>query len=226
MSPTERPEIGRLLAVSVGEPRDFECQGDTIRTGIFKSPVKGSVWIGPTGLEGDGQADLSVHGGIDKAVYAFDDASTAYWRDVLDRSDLGPGSFGENLTLSGWPEAAVRIGDRFRIGEVELQVSQPRQPCFKLGMRFDDPSLPKRFFASGRVGYYLRVLEPGRVMAGDEVIRTETDVHRLDVQSLVSIWLDRTAAIADLERAVGLEALADAWRDPLRRRLEKGSTIS
>jgi MOSC domain-containing protein YiiM len=226
MSPTPRPEIGRLLAVSVAEPRDVDWQGDTIRTGIFKSPVKDAVWVGPTGVEGDGQADLSVHGGIDKAVYAYDETSTAFWREVLDRPDLGPGAFGENLTLSGWPEAAVRIGDRFRIGEVELQVSQPRQPCFKLGMRFDDPSLPKRFFASGRVGYYLRVLEPGRVRAGDDVIRTETDARRLDVQSLVAIWLDRTADAADLERAVGLEALANAWREPLRRRLEKGSTVS
>lgn len=212
---------GRLLAVSLGKPQDVEWRGETVRTGIFKSPVEGSVHAGRLGLRGDGQADLSVHGGLDKAVYAFDDSSTRFWRQALDREDLGPGEFGENLTVEGWPEERVRIGDRFRIGDALLEVSQPRQPCVKLGLRFDDPGLPKRFFASGRVGYYLRVIEEGELRAGDPVVRESTDPHGLDVRSLVAIWLDRKASPGSLERAVAIESLAEAWRTPLGDRLAR-----
>lgn len=217
----EVPARAQLLAVSLGRPREVEWRGETIRTGIFKSPVSGAVAAGTLGLEGDGQADLSVHGGLDKAVYAFDASSARYWQAELGRSDLGPGAFGENLTLEGWPETDVRIGDRFRIGGARFEVSQPRQPCAKLGLRMDDPGFPKRFFKSGRVGYYLRVLQPGRIEAGDEVVRLSSDEHGLDIAGLVRIWLDRGASSEDLERASGLEALADAWRDPLRERLER-----
>ena len=135
----------QLLAVSVGRPLEVHWRGDTIPTGIFKSPVDGRVRVGSRGIEGDGQADLSVHGGIDKAVYAFDESSAQYWRNELARTDLNAGMFGENLTLSGWPEDRVRIGDQFRIGSATFEVSQPRQPCMKLGLRFDDPTFPKRF---------------------------------------------------------------------------------
>lgn len=219
--PPEARLAEKLLAVSLGQPREVEWRGEVVRTGIFKSPVRGPIEVERLGLVGDGQADLSVHGGPDKAVYAYDVESARTWQAELGRSDLGPGAFGENLTVEGWPEARVRIGDRFRVGAALFEVSQPRQPCMKLGLRMDDPRFPKRFFASARVGYYLRVLEAGRIEAGDVVVRMSSDPQALDIVQLVRIWLDRAAPVEALERACGLEALADAWREPLRERLER-----
>ncbi|MFO0689344.1 MAG: MOSC domain-containing protein [Myxococcota bacterium] len=209
-----------LIAVSVGKPREVLWQGKPLVTGIFKSPVEGRVAVGPLGLEGDGQADLTVHGGVDKAVYAYDAHGTAYWRSQLGRPELGPGCFGENLTWTGLPEGQVFIGDRFRIGSACFEVSQPRQPCIKLAKRFEDAGFPKRFLESRRVGCYLRVIEPGDVGAGDPIERVAHDPASLDVASLVALFVARTPNEAELERAVGLTALADAWRIPLRERLE------
>lgn len=210
---------GILLAVSVGRAREVLWQGGSIRTGIFKSPVENRVAARRGGLDGDEQADLSVHGGIDKAVYAYDESNTRHWRDQLERPDLGPGAFGENLTVRGWPDERVFIGDRFRIGSACFEVSQPRQPCHKLARRFEDAGFPKRFLESRRVGYYLRVVEPGEIGAGDAIERIAHDEASLDVASLVSIWLGREPNRADLVRAAALPALADAWRTPLRERL-------
>lgn len=209
----------RLLAISVGTPRDVEWQGRPLRTSIFKSPVAGPVEAGRLGLAGDVQSDLSVHGGVDKAVYAYDASNTAWWRERLARPELGPGAFGENFTFAGVPDAEVFVGDRFRIGGACFEVSQPRQPCLKLARLFEDASFPKRFLASLRVGYYLRVVEPGHVAAGDAVVRVAHDATSLSIPELVSIWLGR-AGEADLERAASLACLADAWRLPLRERLE------
>jgi MOSC domain-containing protein YiiM len=222
MQPDE-PEPSELLAISVGPPRETNWRGQTIQTGIFKAPIEGRVEVGPHGIEGDGQADLSVHGGIDKAVYAYDDSSAEYWRDELGRPELAAGAFGENLTLRGWPEDRVRIGDLFRIGSASFEVSQPRQPCMKLGLRFDDPKFPKRFLASGRVGFYLRVLEAGSIAAGDEVARLRTSDEGLSVSRLVRIWLDRDVSASELERALSIETLAEAGREPLRERLARSS---
>lgn len=210
----------RVLAVCVGRARDVLWQGQPLRTGIFKTPVDGPVDVHSTGLGGDEQADLTVHGGVDKAVYAYAEESADHWRQTLARPEIGPGSFGENLTLRGWPDADVAIGDRFRIGSVCLEVSQPRQPCQKLARRFEDAAFPKRFLASRRVGFYLRVIEPGRLAAGDAVVRVHHDPTSLDLPTLVGIWLGRKSdlsphATAQLERAVALPALADAWRIPL-----------
>ncbi len=209
-----------LLAVSVGEPRDVEWQGRSLRTSIFKAPVAGPVEASRLGLAGDTQSDLSVHGGVDKAVYAYDESNTAWWRERLSRPDLGPAAFGENFTLSGLPDGDVWIGDRLRIGSACFEVSQPRQPCLKLARLFEDASFPKQFLASLRVGYYLRVVEPGRVAAGDPVVRVARNAESLSIPEVVSIWLGRETSEAALARAVGLEALADAWRIPLRERLE------
>jgi MOSC domain-containing protein YiiM len=211
--------VSRLLAVSVGKPRDVEWQGKPLRTAIFKSPVAGRVRARPLGLEGDVQADLSVHGGVDKAVYAYDLSSIDYWRERLGRPDLGPGAFGENLTVQGWPEAQVFIGDRFRIGTACFEVSQPRQPCLKLAKRFEDASFLKRFLESRRVGYYLRVVEPGEVAAGDPIVRVAHDTASLDIESVVALWLTRKPSATALARATALAALADAWRLPLEERL-------
>lgn len=209
----------RLLAVSVGKPRDVEWQGKPLRTAIFKSPVEGRVRASKLGLEGDVQADLTVHGGVDKAVYAYDLSSTDYWRDRLGRPELGPGAFGENLTVQGWPEALVFIGDRFRIGTACFEVSQPRQPCLKLAKRFEDASFLKRFLESRRVGYYLRVVEPGEIAAGDPIVRVAHDTASLDIESVVSIALARKPSEEALARVASLSALADAWKLPFQERL-------
>lgn len=219
-NPAAHASPATLVAISVGRPRDVEWQGKPLRTSIFKQPVVGPVEAGPLGLTGDAQADLSVHGGIDKAVYAYDESNTAYWRERLARPDLGPAAFGENFTLSGLPDDRIFIGDRLRIGTACFEVSQPRQPCLKLAKRFEDASFPKTFIKSLRVGYYLRVVEAGRVEAGDPVVRIAHDEGGLSIPAIVSIWLGLDASEAALARAAGLEALADAWRVPLRERLE------
>lgn len=215
----EEPQASQLLAISVGLPQEMQWRGQTIETGIFKSPIEGRVHVGRLGIDGDGQADLSVHGGLDKAVYAYDASSTQYWRDELERPELNAGIFGENLTLTGWPEDRVLIGDLFRIGTATFEVSQPRQPCMKLGLRFDDPKFPKRFLKSLRVGFYLRVIEEGSIAAGDDVSRIRTSEDGISISLLVALWLDRDATRVALERVVAIEALADAWRQPLRERL-------
>jgi len=215
------PTEACLQAVSVGLPREVPWQGSVVRTGIFKSPVAGPVAVGPLGLEGDGQADLEVHGGIDKAVYAYDQSGVDYWRSELGRDDLGPGSFGENLTLLGVSDDRIAIGDTLRIGTVLFQVSQPRQPCFKLGLRMQDPRFPKRFLAHERVGFYLRVLERGELKASDPIELVSRHPEAFIVHHLVALWRNNGAPREQLERAASLEALAEAWREPFRERIER-----
>lgn len=220
-SPGAGADGAALVAISVGQPRTVDWQGQPLRTSIYKQPVAGPVAVGPLGLEGDVQSDLSVHGGIDKAVYAYDESNTAYWRERLARPDLGPGAFGENFTLTGLPDEEVFIGDRLQIGTACFEVSQPRQPCSKLAKRFEDATFPKQFLASLRVGYYLRVVAPGRVATGDRVVRIARDETSLSIPALVSIWLGRGVSEDALAHAASLEALADAWRIPLRGRLDE-----
>jgi MOSC domain-containing protein YiiM len=170
----------RLLSVNVGLPRTVEFHGHTVRTGIFKEPVAFRVHVGKLGLDGDGQADLTVHGGPDKAVYAYDLSGYAHWRRALAR-DLPLGQFGENLTVEGLPETEVRIGDAYRIGTALFQVSQPRSPCFKLAMKMEMPDFPRRFLAAGRTGFYFSVLEEGEVGAGDTITRVSREPGEITV---------------------------------------------
>jgi MOSC domain-containing protein YiiM len=170
---------------------------------IAKTPVEGPVRVEGVNLAGDEQADRRVHGGPDKAVYAYAAEDTAWWSAEL-RRELGPGMFGENLTLSGVDVTGARIGERWRIGDVELEVCQPRLPCAKLGLRFGDPGMLKRFAVAGRPGAYLRILREGSLAAGDAVERLERPEHDVTV-GLVSaaILLDETL----LERAAAAPAL-------------------
>jgi MOSC domain-containing protein YiiM len=209
----------KLLSVNVGAPRDAVWRGEVVRTGIFKSPVSGSVAMHGHNLDGDAQADLSVHGGADKAVYGYPSEHYAFWCEWLEQDALPWGAFGENLTTEGLLEADVCIGDRFAIGTALLEVSQPRIPCHKLALRHQRADLPKRFLASGRSGFYFRIAVPGEVSAGDAIERTLSDPHRLsvaDVQSLARGAGDP----ARIRRAVEHPALAAVWREDLRRRLD------
>jgi MOSC domain-containing protein YiiM len=159
----------RLVAVSTGRPRQVGVRrGRPLMSAIFKAPVAGRVAAGPEGLDGDEQADLRVHGGPDKAVYAYAEEDTAWWEAELGRP-LGPGAFGENLTVAGLDVTGAVIGERWRVGTTELEVCQPRQPCSKLGIRFGDPRMVKRFAQVARPGAYLRVIVPGELGAGDAI---------------------------------------------------------
>ena len=155
----------QVLSVNVGGPRDVEWRGERVRTSIWKSPVPGRVAVRRTNLAGDEQSDLTVHGGPDKAVYVYPAEHYDFWRGELPDADLPFGAFGENFTTRGLAEPDVAIGDRFRIGDAEFVVTQPRMPCFKLGIRFQRPDMVKRFHASGRNGFYFAVTREGTVGA-------------------------------------------------------------
>ena len=167
-----------VVSVNVSLPKTVEWQGRQVTTGIFKEPVAGRIRIRRTGLAGDRQADPSVHGGPSKAVYAYPSEHYPFWRRELERSDLPWGSFGENLTTEGLDERTLRIGDRLRVGSALLRVTQPRMPCYKLGIRFGQMDMVRRFLASGRSGFYLAVLEEGDVAAGDpiELLQTKNNL--------------------------------------------------
>src|SRR5579872_2629722 len=159
----------KVLSVNVAMPRAVSIHGKQVETGIFKTPVSGPVAVGNLNLAGDGQADLSVHGGPDKAVYVYPSEHILHWKQALHRDDLGPGSFGENLTVEGLSENEIAIGDEFAIGTARFVVTQPRLPCFKLALALETPSIPKTFMESGRTGFYLRVLQEGSIAAGDAI---------------------------------------------------------
>jgi MOSC domain-containing protein YiiM len=207
----------KIVSVNVGTPRDAVWRGEIVRTGIFKSPVRGSVAMHGHNLDGDAQADLTVHGGADKAVYGYPSEHYGFWRDWLGVAELPWGAFGENLTTEGLLEPDVCIGDRFRIGSALLEVSQPRIPCHKLALRHDRADLPKHFLASGRSGFYFRIAEPGALSPGDAIERVASDPQQLsvsDVQSLARTKGDP----ALIRRAIAHPALAAVWRDDLRKR--------
>ena len=211
----------KIVSVNVSEPRPVMWRGRRIMTGIFKEPVEGRVRVRKLNLDGDGQADLSVHGGVDKAVYAYPSEHYPFWRRELELEDLPWGSFGENLTTEGWWEDEVHIGDRFRLGTAEVVVTQPRLPCFKLAMKFDRDDIVESFLEAGRPGFYLAVLQEGSVAAGDAMERIHEDENGVSVVDMIRLYLDKHGE-ADpdlLQRAVRIEALPKSWRGSLRKRL-------
>jgi MOSC domain-containing protein YiiM len=208
----------KLVAISVGGPRDVEWRGRVVRTSIFKTPVLGRVHVGRVDLEGDEQSDLSVHGGADKAVYAYPSEHYASWRTELPDPDLGWGAFGENFTTEGMLEGEVCIGDRYRIGTAELVVTQPRMPCYKLGIRFGRADMIKRFLQSGRSGFYFAVGREGDVAAGDAIERIVRDERGLTVADVVALYAADAANQSLLERASEHPVLPAGWRDYFRKR--------
>lgn len=208
----------RVASVNVGLPREVSWNGRTVVTGIFKSPVASSVLVRRLNLDGDGQADLSVHGGEEKAIYAYSAEHYAFWADRLGR-ELTPGNFGENLTTEGLLEDAVHIGDEFRVGTARLVVTQPRLPCFKLGIRFGDPGIVKAFVHAGKPGIYFAVLEEGSVGPGDPIERVVEDASRITVAEMFRLVLDHDADAASLRRLLAVPALAAVWRTWLQERL-------
>jgi MOSC domain-containing protein YiiM len=209
----------QLVSVNVGLPREVDWHGRVVRTSIWKEPVDGLVRVSPLNLAGDQQSDLSVHGGKDKAVYVYPREHYEYWKRELPGQDLPWGAFGENLTTEGLLEPDVRIGDRLRIGSAEFLVTQPRMPCFKLGVRFGRDDMVKRFLRSGRSGFYLAVLREGEVARGNPVEFAGRDEHGVTVADIASLYA-RDMDNADLlRRAVAVPALPESWKEYFRERL-------
>ena len=213
----------KLLSVNVSKPKAVSYNGETIHTGIFKVPVKGRVVLQKLNLKGDRQADLKVHGGIDKAVYAYPMEHYEYWRRELTGDDLTFGQFGENFTVEGLLEDDVHIGDVFRIGTALVEVSQPRVPCFKLGLKMGIPTFPKQFLASERSGFYLRVLEAGEVGAGDVIERVKVGPKRLTVKAVHHLLYFDSRNLEGIHEVLGVSALADSWRESFEKALAKVS---
>jgi MOSC domain-containing protein YiiM len=209
----------KLISVNVGMPREVDWRGRSVLSGIWKSPVAGRVHVGRLNLEGDRQADLSVHGGAEKAVYVYPAEHYAYWRRELSAPEISWGAFGENFTTEGLDEGEVGIGDRLRAGTAEFVVTQPRMPCYKLGVRFARPDLVKRFLASGRTGFYLAVSTEGDVGCGDALEITARDARAVTVADIVALYTHDAGKQDLLRRAVELPALPEAWRTYLQKRL-------
>jgi MOSC domain-containing protein YiiM len=192
---------------------------ETVTTSIFKSPVSGRIRVNQFNLAGDEQSDLSVHGGPDKAVYLYPSEHYTYWHDQLPDFPLPWGAFGENFTSDGLIETEIGIGDRLQIGSAEFIVTQPRMPCYKLGIRFDRADMVKLFLKSGRSGFYLRVLKEGEVGAGDEITISERDQNKVSVADIVALYTAKDPGEDLLRRAVELPALPQSWRAHFQKRL-------
>lgn len=208
-----RDAAGRAVSIQAGRIAPLGPQG--VPSGFVKHAVHGSVRAGKSGLEGDEQADLTVHGGADKAVYGYSIANYAVWlREFPEhRALFVPGGFGENLTIEGLDETNVCIGDIIRIGTAMLQVSQPRQPCFKLALRFNDKRLPRAMISSGRCGWYYRVLEPGTLNAGDVISLQEQPNPDWPIARFFRLITTRPAALNGMAELAKLEGLAVQWRE-------------
>ncbi len=175
----------KLLSLNLSLPKTIQHDGELVRTGIFKTPITHRVRLHTLGLDGDGQADLSVHGGVNKAVYLYPSEHYPYWQTTLARDDLTPGQFGENFTVEGLLETEVHVGDVFRVGSAVIEITQPRYPCFKLAIKMGRTDMLKLFWRSEFSGFYARVLEEGEVGAGDEIIPLHQNPEALNIRAVV-----------------------------------------
>ena len=208
-----------LISLNVGLPRDVIWKGRTVTTGIYKEPVAGAVRLSKLNLDGDRQADLTVHGGPEKAVYAYPAEHYVYWRSEFRRPELSWGMFGENFTTDGLLEKDTNIGDTFRIGSALVMVTQPRMPCYKLGIKFERDDILKRFLSSLRSGFYFSVLEEGEVAAGDEIKLVARDPNNITVEDITKLYSTERDNDALKRRAIEVEALPLSWRNFLLKQL-------
>jgi MOSC domain-containing protein YiiM/ferredoxin-NADP reductase len=204
--------MARLLSVNVGLPRDIAWKGRTVHSAIWKDPVPGRRSVGRLNLNGDRQGDLVGHGGEQRAVYVYQIESYRYWQERLKRTDFVYGQFGENFTIDGLPDDAVCIGDRYRIGSALFEVTQPRVTCFRVGIRMNEPRMPALLTSSGRPGFYLRVLQPGEVGAGDDVVKVGEATERMSVAEINALLYSSDHPRDRLERALRIDALSPGWR--------------
>jgi MOSC domain-containing protein YiiM len=210
----------KILSLNVGLPREVTWEGKVVTTGIFKEPVKGPVMLRRLNLDGDGQADLTVHGGVSKAIYAYPSEHYGYWRKELPGVDLPWGMFGENFTTEGLLEQDAYIGNRFRIGEAEVMVTEPRMPCYKLGIKFGRADIIKRFLASRRSGFYFAVVQEGMVTVGDSIELIGRDQQDISVADIARLYAFDKDDLKAMRRAIEIEALPENWKGYFRHRLE------
>ena len=211
----------KIVSLNVGRPRLVMRNGEPVSTGIFKEPVPGRIALRTLNFDGDRQADLTVHGGPYKAVYLYPSEHYTFWKQELPDMDLPWGMFGENLTSEGILEPETHIGDKFRIGSAELMVTQPRMPCYKLGIRFGRADIIKRFLVSERSGFYFSVLKEGEVAAGDEIQLIEKNISGVRVVDVTRLYSSDKANVDLIHRAIATEGMPEDWREYLRERLEK-----
>jgi MOSC domain-containing protein YiiM len=208
----------KVVSVNVSLPKSVQAGGKSFLTGIFKEPVRGHVAVRTLGLEGDGQADLTVHGGPDKAVYLYPYEHYEWWRKELAEDLREWGAFGENLTVEGLSEDTVCLGDQFAIGTAVLQVTQPRLPCSKLAAKFGREGMIKRFLESRRTGFYVRVLREGSLLAGDRIERLQEEPQRVTIRELTDLYTAKEREPSLLRRVLSVDSLSKSWREHLERR--------
>ena len=214
----------QIISLNVGLPRDVLWHGRTVTTGIYKKPVDGRVAVRTLNLDGDRQADLTAHGGEYKAVYCYPVEHYAFWKKELPGGDITTAIFGENFTTEGLEENTVHLGDRFAIGSAEFVVTQPRLPCYKLGVRFGSDDMVKHFLVSGRFGFYCAVTREGEVGAGDGIKRIAQDPNAVPVSEITRLYITKRfdkEDIASLRRALQVAALPDSWKNYFRERLTR-----
>ena len=211
----------KIISLNVGLPRIVESNGEPVTTGIFKEPVQGPVMARTLNLDGDRQADLSVHGGITKAIYGYPVEHYEFWRRELPDMDLPYGMFGENLTTEGLTEAALNVGDCFRVGEAELMVTEPRLPCYKLGIKFGRSDIIRKFMQSRRSGFYFAVVKEGIVKAGDEIQLLNRDANNITIADITRLYAFEKDDWDMMRRAAKLEALSESWREYFLKQLQK-----
>jgi MOSC domain-containing protein YiiM len=211
----------KLISLNVGLPRIVESNGEPVTTGIFKDPKPGPVMLRTLNLDGDRQADLTVHGGVSKAVYGYPVEHYEFWRRELPDMELPFGMFGENFTTEGLFEESLNVGDRFRIGEAELMVTEPRLPCYKLGIKFGRTDILRRFLQSRRTGFYFAVVKEGKVETGDEIELLSRDSNDITIADITRLYAFEKDDVDTLRRAVKLEALSDSWREYFQKQIHK-----
>jgi MOSC domain-containing protein YiiM len=213
----------RVVAVSVGMPQIVQTADEGfVTTAIFKKPVDGKVKVGDLNLEGDAQADLRVHGGWSKAVYAYPSEHYEFWRKEYPDKDLEAAQFGENLATEGLIETELFIGDKLRIGTAEFVVTEPRMPCYKLGIRFGKKDILRRFLQSSRSGFYLAVTKTGELEAGDEIEILSRDENKVTVTDIVRVWVADKDDIQTMKRALKIDVFPEGWKEPFRDRIANG----
>src|SRR5262245_19330872 len=218
--------MARLVSVNVGLPRDIEWRGHKVHTGIWKNPVHGRCHAARLHLEGDGQGDLAGHGGEQRVVFVYQIESYRYWQEQLKRSDFVHGQFSENFTIEGLPDDAVSIGDRYQIGSALFEVTQPRVTCYRVGIRLNEPRMPALLTSSGRPGFYFRVLQPGEVGAGDDVVKVGEATERMTVAEINALLYTSDHPRDRLERALRIDALSPGWRASFEKLLQSDTAAA
>ncbi|WP_409347004.1 MOSC domain-containing protein [Paenibacillus sp. MBLB4367] len=214
---------GTIISLNVGKPADVEHQGKIVSTGINKSPVETRLFLSAINFEGDGQADLKFHGGVDKAVCVYCYEHYPYWQQELERP-LSFGAFGENVTVTGMLEPDVHIGDTFQLGDAVVQISQPRQPCYKLSVKYGKPDMPLKVQNAGYTGYYFRVLQEGFVSKDSRLVRIERDPNGVTIEYANRIMHHDKQDQDGIRRILAVSALSASWRKTLEKRLDGQET--